>query len=145
LAFIKRRPDHQNGDAIDTFLLTAVSVGGRFTTSSPAIADERGAILSPTRPTFSRGFGDFLRSGLLHGAHVEIEQTLALVALFLILLSKLDDLFEDLHVKPFAFRLREHFFLLVVQLLKFGVQIFDPFDERARGRPKNNSSFKGLR
>jgi hypothetical protein len=75
--------------------------------------------------------GDFLRSGLLHGAHVEIEQTLALVALFLILLSKLDDLLEDLHVKPFPFSLREHFLLLVVQLLQFGVQIFNPFNERA--------------
>src|SRR6202012_2108915 len=84
-----------------------------------------------TRPTSSRGFGDFLRSGLLHGAHVKIEHALALVALFLVLLSKLDDLFEDLHVEPFAFGLRKHFLLLFVQLLDFSVQIFDPFDERA--------------
>jgi Calcineurin-like phosphoesterase len=95
------------------------------------IADERRATLSATRPTSSRGFGDFLRSSLLHGAHVEIEQTLALVALFLILLSKFDDLFEDLHIEPFAFGLCKHLLLLLVQLLQFGVQIFDPFDERA--------------
>jgi hypothetical protein len=42
-------------------------------------------------------------------AHIEIEQTLALVALFLVLLSRFDDLFEDLHVKPFPFSLRKHF------------------------------------
>jgi len=52
--------------------------------------------------------------GLLHGAHVEIEQTLALVALFLVLLSQFDDLFEDLHVKPFALGLGKHFLLLLV-------------------------------
>src|ERR1700748_268414 len=68
---------------------------------------------------------------MLHGAHVEIEQTLALIALFLVLLSEFDDLFEDLHVKPFAFGLRKHFLLLLVQLLKFCVDIFDAFDERA--------------
>ena len=68
---------------------------------------------------------------MLHGAHVEIEQTLALIALFLVLLSQFDDLFEDLHVKPFAFGLRKHFLLLFVQLLQFNVKIFDPFDERA--------------
>src|SRR6476660_3472682 len=68
---------------------------------------------------------------MLHGAHVEIEQTLALIALFLVLLSQFNDLFEDLHVKPFAFGRRKHFLLLFVQLLQFNVKIFDPFDERA--------------
>src|SRR6201997_2477509 len=68
---------------------------------------------------------------MLHGAHVKIEQTLALIALFLVLLSQFDDLFEDLHVKPFAFGLRKHFLLLFVQLLQLNVNIFDPFDERA--------------
>ena len=82
--------------------------------------------------TSSCGLGDFLWRRLLHGAHVEIEHTLALVALFLILLSKLDDLFEDLHVEPFALGFRKHFLLLLIQLLDFGVQIFDPFDERAK-------------
>src|SRR6516225_5601441 len=80
---------------------------------------------------FSCGLGDLLRSSLLNSAHVEIEQTLALIALFLVLLPQFDDLFEDLHVKPFAFGLRKHFFLLFVQLLQFNIKIFDPFDERA--------------
>ena len=61
------------------------------------------AIANP--PYFSCGLGDLLRSSMLHGGHVEIEQTLALIALFLVLLSQFDDLFEDLHVKPFAFGL----------------------------------------
>jgi len=75
------------------------------------------------------GLGDLLRSSMLHCAHVEIEQTLALIALFLVLLSQFDDLFEDLHVKPFAFGLRKHFLLLFVQLLQLNVNIFDPFDD----------------
>ena len=83
------------------------------------------------RPTASCSLGDLLWPGLLHGAHIEIEQTLALVALFLVLLSKFDHLFEDLHVKPFPFSLRKHFLLLFVQLQQFGVQIFYPFNESA--------------
>src|SRR6201987_6543375 len=87
------------------------------------------AIAKP--PYFSFGLCGPLPSTMLHGAHVEIEKALALIALFLVLLSQFDDLFEDLHVKPFALGLRKHFLLLFVQLLQFGVQIFDPFDERA--------------
>src|ERR1700716_2006516 len=66
-----------------------------------------------------------------HGAHVEIEHALALVALFLVLFSELDDLFQNLYVESVAFGLRKHFLLLLAQLEHFGVQIFDPFDERA--------------
>jgi hypothetical protein len=51
--------------------------------------------MSSTRPISSCGRGDLLRSGLLHRPHVEIEHALAL---FLVLLPKLDDLFEDLEV-----------------------------------------------
>jgi hypothetical protein len=36
-------------------------------------------------PTSSCGLRDFLRTGLFHTAQVKIEQTLALVALFLVL------------------------------------------------------------
>ena len=88
------------------------------------------------------GLGDLLRSSMLHCAHVEIKQTLALIALFLVLLSQFDDLFEDLHVKPFAFGLRKHFLLLFVQLLQLNVNIFDPFDERANLAAGDSGSAK---
>ena len=93
------------------------------------VADEGRVTLSLTRPTSSCSLGDLLWPGLLHGAHIEIEHALALVALFLVLLSKLDDLFEDLDVKPFALGLRKHFLLLLVQLGQFAVEILDPLDE----------------
>src|SRR3569832_512499 len=48
-------------------------------------------------PTQSYGLGDLLRTRLLHGTHIEIEHTLSLVALFLVLLPKLDDFFENLY------------------------------------------------
>src|SRR4029450_8247067 len=65
-----------------------------------------------------------------HRAHVEIEQAFALVALVLVLLAQLDDLFQDLHIKPFALGLRKHFLLLVVQLSQFAIDVLDPLDER---------------
>src|ERR1700686_1488259 len=49
----------------------------------------------------------------------------------LVLFSELDDLFQNLYVESVAFGLRKHFLLLLAQLEHFGVQIFDPFDERA--------------
>src|SRR6202034_2683368 len=85
------------------------------------VVDGGRVMLSLPRPTASCGLRDFLLASLLHGAHVEIEHALALVALFLVLLSKFDDFFEDLHVEPFAFGLRKHFLLLFVQLLDFSV------------------------
>jgi hypothetical protein len=48
------------------------------------------AIANP--PYFSCGLGDPLWSSLLHGTHVEVEQTLALIARFLVLLSQVDAL-----------------------------------------------------
>jgi hypothetical protein len=45
------------------------------------------------RPYSSCSLGNLLRSGLLHRPHVQIQHALALVALFLVLLPKLDDLF----------------------------------------------------
>src|ERR1700694_2137327 len=62
-------------------------------------------------PASSCGLGDLLRPCLLHGAHVEIEHALALVALFLVLFSELDDLFQNLYVESVAFGLRKHFLL----------------------------------
>src|SRR5260370_5273854 len=59
-------------------------------------------------PASSCGLGDLVRSGLLHGAHVEIEHALALVALFLVLFSELDDLFQNRYVESVAFGLRKH-------------------------------------
>jgi hypothetical protein len=45
---------------------------------------------------------------LLHGAHVEIEHALALVALFLILFSEHNDLFQNLHVESVDFQTAGH-------------------------------------
>src|SRR5258708_32281117 len=81
-------------------------------------------------PASSCGLGDLLRPCLLHGAHVEIEHALALVALFLVLFSQLDDLFQNLYVESVAFGLRKHFLLLLAQLAHFVVHTFYPFDER---------------
>src|SRR6478752_3247252 len=53
-----------------------------------------------TCPISSCSLGDFLWPGLLHGAHIEIEQALALVALFLILLSKFDHLLRIFTSNP---------------------------------------------
>src|SRR5689334_22777282 len=64
---------------------------------------------------------DFLRARLLHGAHVEIQQAFALVALFLVLLPQLDDLLEDPDIEPLALRLRKYFLLLLVELGQFSV------------------------
>jgi hypothetical protein len=77
-------------------------------------------------PKADEGESSRRRPAPLHHADVEIEHALALVALFLILLPELDDLFQDLHVEPFAFGLRKHFLFLLAQLKHFGVQIFDP-------------------
>ena len=49
-----------------------------------------------------------------------------LVALVLVLLSQLDDLLEDFHVKALSLRLCEDFLFLLVQLLQFSVQVLDP-------------------
>src|SRR4051812_38465084 len=87
----------------------------------------------------SSGLRSLLRSGCLrylfrrrgfHGAHVEIEQAFAFVALVLVLLPQLDDLLQDLYIKPLALGLREHFLLLLVQLGQFAVNVLDPLDER---------------
>src|SRR3984893_12269518 len=101
-------------------------------------------MLSLTRPTASCGLRDFLLASLLHGAHVEIEHALTLVALFLVLLSKLDDLFEDFDVKSVALGLRKYFLLLLVQLLDLGIQIFDSLDERADLTAGNGDVRAGL-
>src|SRR3984957_2488653 len=79
----------------------------------------------------SCGLVDLLRSGLLHRPHVEIEHALALVALFLVLLPKLDNLFEDLDVESFAFGFRKHFLFLLAQLEHLVPEIFHPFTQRA--------------
>jgi len=87
---------HESGDGLR-------DLPQRHTTS---VVNGAYAIANP--PYSLCGLGDLLRSSMLHCAHVEIEQTLALIALFLVLLSQFDDLFEDLHVKSFAFGLRKH-------------------------------------
>ena len=53
-----------------------------------------------------------------------------LVPLVLVLLAKLDDLFEHLHVKALALGLGEHLFLLLVELLQLGIELLDALHER---------------
>src|SRR6266404_6081713 len=102
---------------------------------------QSGTTLTPP-PDFASlhpGYVSSLGSGRLRGlfrlrgfhrAHVEVEQAFALVALVLVLLTQLDDLLKDLHIKSFALGLRKHFLLLLVQLSQFAVDVLDPLDER---------------
>jgi hypothetical protein len=60
----------------------------------------RGRVEPSSPPASSCGLGDLLRPCLLHGAQIEIEHALALVALFLVLLSELDDLFRIFTSNP---------------------------------------------
>src|ERR1700753_3681640 len=88
---------------------------GIKTTARAPEAKER---TDPSRPALfhpsRRLLGFLFRRRLLHGAHVEVEQAFALVALFLVLLAQFDDLLEDLDVEPLALGLRENFLLLLV-------------------------------
>jgi hypothetical protein len=69
----------------------------------------------------------------LHGAHVDVEQAVVLVALVLVLLSQLDDLLQDLHVEALALGLSEDLFLLLVDLLKLGLKVLNALNnERMR-------------
>src|SRR3954451_15736571 len=68
-----------------------------------------------------RGLGHGRGACGLHGAQVDVEQGLVLVALILILLAQADDLLQDLHVKALALGFREDLLLLLIQLLQLGV------------------------
>ena len=84
------------------------------TNDSPDIATLIRATLA--RLAFSIGSSRLrrlFRRRRFHRAHVEIEQAFALVALFLVLLPQLDDLLQDLHVKPLALGLGKDFLLLL--------------------------------
>jgi hypothetical protein len=78
----------------------------------------------------SSGLGGRFRAGCFHRPHIHIKQSVALVALALILLPQLDDFLEDFHIKALSLGLRKDFLFRLVQILQFGVQVLDPLYER---------------
>jgi hypothetical protein len=80
-------------------------------------------------PKASRSLRARLGFRRFHRSHIEVEESVALVALFVVLLSQLDDLFEDFHVEPFSLGLREDLLFLLVQFLQFDVQVLNALHE----------------
>ena len=64
----------------------------------------------------SSGLGGQFRAGCFHRRHIHIKQSVALVALVLVLLPQLDDFLEDFYIKTFSLGLRKDFLFRLVQL-----------------------------
>src|SRR5258708_40275216 len=58
----------------------------------------------------SSGLGGQFRAGCFHRRHLHIKQSVALVALVLVLLPQLDDFLEDFYIKTLSLGLRKDFF-----------------------------------
>jgi hypothetical protein len=59
------------------------------------------------------------------------------VPFVLLLLAKLDDLFEHLDIKALALGFREDLFFLLVELLQLGVELLDALHERTDAVARN--------
>src|SRR5260370_41219113 len=79
----------------------------------------------------SSGLGGQFRAGCFHRPHIHIQQSVALVALVLVLLLQLDDFLEDFYIKTLRLGLRKDLLFRLVHLLQSGAQVLAPRYERA--------------